>query len=156
MLNPFKLINYSMTLYELRSDLRMTTDDFIIEFGQIALDMAASQGNRIERFSKHTATTIHYTCNRIVSQNGRILATSHEMCYLDNLRLIHYKKNLTKFINGTNSINVQQYTENRQTFLLLNQNVNIDAFDIEPTHQCTSCGNKFCVEGSEISVNLEN
>ena len=40
--------------------------------------------------------------------------------------------------------------------LLLNQNVNIDAFDVKPGHQCTSCDDKLYEEGSEIFVNPEN
>ena len=42
----------------------------------------------------------------------------------------------------TYSIDVQQCIEKlliKQTSLLLNQNVNIDEFDINPGHQCTSC-----------------
>ena len=44
----------------------------------------------------------------------------------------------------------------KQTFLLLNQNVNIDEFDVNPGRQCTSCDYKLCEESSEIFDNLEN
>ena len=40
--------------------------------------------------------------------------------------------------------------------MLLNQNVNIDEFDVNPGHQCISCDYKLCEEGSEIFDNLEN
>ena len=58
-----------------------------------------------------------------------------------------------------NSINVQQCIEKlhiKQTSLLLNQNVNIDEFDVNPGHQCTSCDYKICEESSEMFDNLEN
>ena len=60
---------------------------------------------------------------------------------------------------GTYFINVQYYIEKlhfKQIFLLLNQNVNIDAFDVKLSHQCTSCDYKPYEEGSEIFDNLEN
>ncbi len=41
----------------------------------------------------------------------------------------------------------------KQTSLLLNQNVNIDEFDVNPGHQCASCDHE---KGSEIFDNLEN
>ena len=34
--------------------------------------------------------------------------------------------------------------------------MNIDEFDVNPGHQCTSCGYKLCEEGSEIFDNVEN
>ena len=42
-----------------------------------------------------------------------------------------------------------------QTSFLLNQNVNIDAFDDKSGHQCTFCDYVFCEEGSEIFNNSE-
>ena len=60
---------------------------------------------------------------------------------------------------GIYFINVQQCIEKlpiKQTSLLLNQNVNIDEFDVNPGHQYTSCDYKLCEEGSEILDNLEN
>ena len=56
-------------------------------------------------------------------------------------------------------MNVQQYTEKlhiKQTSLLLNQKINIDAFDVKPGLQCASCDYKLCEESSEIFDNLEN
>ena len=44
----------------------------------------------------------------------------------------------------------------KQISLLLNQNVNIDVFDVKPGHQCTFCDSKLCEEGLEIFDNLEN
>ena len=60
---------------------------------------------------------------------------------------------------GTYFINVQRCFETlyiKQKSLLLNQNVNIDEFDVNPGHQWTSCDYKLCEEGSEIFDNLEN
>ena len=44
----------------------------------------------------------------------------------------------------------------KQTSLLLSQNVNIDAFDVKPSHQWTSCYDKLGEEGSEIFDILKN
>lgn len=41
--------------------------DFIIEFGQMVLDMPDSQNNRIKQLSKHIASTIHHMYIAIVS-----------------------------------------------------------------------------------------
>ena len=60
---------------------------------------------------------------------------------------------------GIYFINVQQCIEKlhiKQTSLLLNQNVNIHEFDVNPGHQYRSCDYKLCEEGSEIFDKLEN
>ena len=44
----------------------------------------------------------------------------------------------------------------KQTSLLKNQNVNIDEFNVNPGHQCTSCDYKLYEEGSEIFDDLKN
>ena len=41
--------------------------DFIIEFGQMVLNMTSSESRHIKQLSKHIATTLHHTCNSIVS-----------------------------------------------------------------------------------------
>ena len=38
---------------------------FIIDFDQMDLNIAGSQGYHIKLLSKHSATTKHYTCNGI-------------------------------------------------------------------------------------------
>ena len=84
------------------------------------------------------------------------------MYYLGNFQLIHKKNNFVNFAKdqvGPIFINVQQCIEKlhiKQTSLLLNQNVNIDEFDVNTGHQCTFCDYKFCEECSEIFDNLEN
>ena len=70
--------------------------------------------------------------------------------------------NLVNFVKdqvALTFINVQQCIEKlniKQTFLLLNQNVNIEEFDVNQGQQCTSCDYKLCEEDSEIFDNLEN
>ena len=61
------------------------------------------------------------------------------MYYLGSFQLIHLKKNLVNFTKFQ-VLDVQQCIEKlhiKQTSLLLNQNVSIDEFDVNPGHQCT-------------------
>ena len=84
------------------------------------------------------------------------------MYYLGQFSTDPLEKEFGKFCQGSGGtyfINVQQCIEKlhiKKISLLLNQNVNIDAFDVNPGHQCTSCDYKLCEEGSEIFDNLEN
>ena len=159
MLRPFKLINNTMTLDKLKSDLWMTANT---EFGKMALNMANSQGNYIKQLSKHTATTIHHTCNGIISLCWHLLATRHKYVLLGQFTTDPLEKEFSKFCQGSEGtyfINIQQCTNKlhiKQTSVLLNQNVNIDAFDVKPGQQFISCDDKLCEEGSEIFDNLEN
>ena len=124
--------------------------------------MAGSQGNRKKQLSQNTATAIHHTCNRIVSLCRYLLATNHKYVLLEQFSTDPLEKEFGKLpqeSGGTNFINVQHCIEKlhiKQTSLLLNQNVNIDEFDVNPGHQCTSCDYKLCEEGSEIFDNLKN
>ena len=114
-------------------------------------NMANSQSNHIKQLSKHTVTTINCICNGIVSLCQHLLATSHIL--LGQFTIDPLEKEFRKLrqrSGGTYFINVQQCIE-KQTSLLLNQNVNIDAFDGKPGHQYTSCE-----EGSEIFDTEEN
>ena len=68
MLSLFKLINYIMILYKLKS--RSSNDtclDFIIEFGKMASDETGSKGSHKNQLSQNTATAIHHTGNEIVN-----------------------------------------------------------------------------------------
>ena len=124
--------------------------------------MTGSQGNHIKQLSKHTATTIHDTCNRIVSLCWHLLATRHKYVLLGQFTTDIIEKEFSIFLEGSGGIyfiNIQQCIEKlhfKQISLLLNQNVNIDTFDIKPAHQCTFCDYKLWKEGSEIFDNLEN
>ena len=115
--------------------------------------MAGSQGNRKKQLSQNTATAIHHTCNRIISLCWHLLATSNKYVLLGQFSTDPLEKEFGNFIN------IQQCIEKlhiKQTSLLLNQNVNIDEFHVNPGHQCTSCDYKLSAEGSEIFDNLEN
>ena len=124
--------------------------------------MAGSQGNHKKRLPQNPATAIHHTCNGIVSLCQHLLATSHKYVLLGQFSTDPFKKEFGKLrqgSGGTDFINVQQCIEKlhiKQTSLLLNQNVNIDKFDVNPGHQCTSCDFKLCEERSEIFDNLES
>ena len=115
-----------------------------------------------KQLSQNTATAIHHTCNEIVSLCRHLFATSHKYVLLKQFSTDPLEKEFGKLregSGGTYFINVQQCIEKqhiKQTSLLLNQTVNIDEFDVNPGHQCTSCDYTLCEEGSEIFDNLEN
>ena len=128
----------------------------------MALNMAGSQGNCKKQLSQNTATVIQHTCHGIVSLCQHLLATSHKYVLLGQFSTDPLEKEFGKLrqgSGGTYLINVQQCIQKldiKQTSLLLNQKVNIEEFDVNPSHQCTSCGYKLYEEGSEIFDNLEN
>ena len=117
--------------------------------------MAGSQSKK--QLSQNTATAIHH-----ISLCRHLLATSHKYVLLGQFSTGLLEEEFGKLrqgSGGTYFINVQQCIEKlyiKQTSLLLNQNVNIDEFDVNPGHQCTSYDYKLCDEGSEIFDNLEN
>ena len=83
----WKILNVeSLQIDKLRNDplqaeIRSPNDtwfDFIIEFVKMVLNMAGSQGNRKKLLFLNTATTIHPTCNGIISVCRHVLGTSHE------------------------------------------------------------------------------
>ena len=124
----------------LQAEIRSPNDtrlDFI-EFGKMALNMADSQGNRKKQLFQNTSTAIHHTWNVIVSLYRHLLATSHKYILLGQFSTDPFEKELGKLrqgSGGTYFINVQQCIEKlhiEQTSLLLNQNVNIDEFDVHP------------------------
>ena len=98
--------------------------------------------------------------NCLVCQH--LLAISHKYVLVGQFSTDPFEKEFGKLHQGsagTNFINVRQCIEKlyiKQTSLLLNQNVNIDEFDVNPGHQSTSCDYKLCEEGSKIFDNLEN
>ena len=124
--------------------------DFTIEIGKMTSNMAGSQGNHKK------------TCNGIVSLCQHFLATSHKYVQLKQFSTDPFVKEIGKLRQRSGStyfINVQQCIEKlhiKKTSLLLNQNVNIDEFDVNAGHQCTSCDYKLCEEGSEIFDHLKN
>ena len=168
----WKILNVkSLQIDKLRNDPRQaeirspndTQLDFIIELGKMAaLNMAGSQSNCIKQLSQNSSTPIHHTCNGIVSLCQHLSATSHKYVLLGQFSTDPLEKEFVKLCQGSGGayfINNQQCIVQlhiKQTSLLLNQNVNIDVFDVNPGHQCTFYDYKLCEEGSEIFDNLEN
>ena len=64
----------------------------------MALNMAGSQGDHIKQLSKYTVTTIHHTCNEIVSLWWHLLPTSHKCVLLGQFTHDLLKKNLVNFV----------------------------------------------------------
>ena len=60
--------------------------------------------------------------------------------------LIEVGNDLIYFINAKN---YYEKPLTMDTSLLLNQNLNIDTFDVKPVHLCTFYANKLCEEGSK-------
>ena len=156
-------MNYVMILYKMKSDLQITPD-LILSLNLIKwlLIWLAVKVIVKKQLSKNTATAIHHTCNGIVCLCQHFLATSHKYVLLGQFSTDPFEKEFGKLCQGSGGtyfVNVQQCIEKlhiKQTSLLLNHNVNIDEFDVNPGHQCTSCDYKLCGEGSEIFDNLEN
>ena len=102
--------------------------------------MAGSQGNRKKQLSQNTATAIHHTCKGIVSLCRHLLATSYKYVLLGQFLNDPLEKEFGKLCQGSGGnyfINVQQCIEKlhiKQMFLLLNQNVNVDEFNVNPGH----------------------
>ena len=79
----------------LQAEIRYLNDswlDFIFDFGQMALNMAGSQGDHIKQLSKHTATSIDHTFNGIVSLCWHLLAISHKYVLLEQSVTDPFKK----------------------------------------------------------------
>ena len=99
----------------------------------------SSQDNHIKQLSKHTITAIHHTCNGIVSLYQHVLATNHKYLLLGQFTTDSWQKEfqLHQGSGATYFIDAQQSLEKlhiKQTSSLLNLNVNIDEFDVNPDH----------------------
>ena len=134
--------------------------DIILEFGNMAKNMAGKQGQRVKQLSKDTSLALYHTCNGFVDLCRHLLNTNHEYdCpgkfttdYLEN----EFGK-LRQGSGGTYFISVQQVIEKlhiKQSSLLLSLNVNIEDFNVESGHECPACSYVLCEEGSEIFDNL--
>ena len=139
-------------------DARLYT---LLEFGDMALNMASEQGKRVKQLSKDTAVAIHHTCYGMVDLCRHLLATTREYVCLGILTTDFLEKEFCKLrqgSGGTYFISVQQVIEKvriKQSSLLLSLNVNIDEFNVESGHECMSCSYFLCEEGSEIFDKLE-
>ena len=129
-----------MILYKLKSDLQMTPD-LILSLNLVKwLLIWLAIKVIIKKLSQNTVTAIHQTGNGIVSLCQHLLATSHKYVLLRQFLTDLLEKEFGKLCQGSGStcfINVQQNVEKlliKQISLLLNQNVNIDEFDVNPGH----------------------
>ena len=129
--------------------------DYLLEFGDMALEMAGTQGKQIKQFSKDTANAIHHTCNGLVDLCRNILSSSHKYVLLGQFTSDHLEKEFGKLrqgCGGTYFLTVQQILEKlsiNQASLLLKLDVEIEEFSVHSGHQCSSCVYKFS-EDSEI------
>ena len=145
----------------LQAEIRSPNDSrlySLIDLNQIALSIAGSQDSRIKQLSKHTATTIHNTCNETDSLSRHLFGTNNKYVLLWQFTTDHLEKNICQGSGVTNFSNVQQCIEKlhiKQTSWLLNQNVKIDSFGVKPDHQCTSCDYKLFAESSQILDNVD-
>ena len=130
--------------------------DYLLEFGDMALEMAGTQGKRIKQFSKDTANAIHHTCNGLVDVCRDLLSSSHKYVLLGQFTSDHLEKEFGKLrqgCGGTYLLTVQQILEKlsiNQASLLLKLDVEIEEFSVHSGHQCFSCVYKFSEEDSEI------
>ena len=140
-------------------DERLST---ILEFGEMAKSMACSvQGNRMKELSKDTALAIHHTCNGVVELCRELLRTSHHYVCLGKFTTDPLEKEFGKLrqgSGGTYFISVQQVLEKlsiKKTSLLLSLQCDIESFNVESGHECSSCGYLLDEKGAEVFDNLE-
>ena len=103
-----------MTLYKLKSDLRMTADLILsLYLVKWLLRWLAVNGNRIKQLSKQTATIVHHICIGIVSLCRHILATGHkyELYWEFTTDALKYFLKLHQGSSGTYFMNVQECIE---------------------------------------------
>lgn len=118
----------------------------VIEFGQMALEMKGPVKKRVKQLTRDTATAIHHTCNGIVNLIKHLLHTSHQYVCPGKFTTDPLEKAYSKLrqgSGGTYFISVQQVIEKHRinkASILLKLNVNIDAFNVESGHECSSCG----------------
>ena len=139
------------------TDVRLDT---ILEFGNMALKMGGPPGKRMKQLSKDTANAIHHTCHGLVELCKHLLATSHKYVLLGQFTTDFLEKEFSKLrqgSGGTAFINVQQIIEKlhiKQASLLLRLKVNIDDFQVQSGHQCSSCDYRLSEEASAVFDNL--
>ena len=133
--------------------------DIILEFGNMAKNMAGNQG-RVKQLSKDTALALYHTCNGLVDLCRHLLNTNHEYVCPRKFTTDYLEKEFGKLRHGSGGtyfISAQQVIEKlhiKQSSLLLSLNVNIEDFNVESEHQCPACSYVLCEEGSEIFDDL--
>lgn len=129
-------------------DERLTT---ILQFGDLAQQMAGRQGKRVKQLTRDTAQAIYHTSNGVVSLCRHLLSTSHQYVLLGQFSTDPLEKEFSKLrqgSGGTYFINVQQIEEktriNRAKLLLsLKSEIPGD----KAGHACDDCG--FTLESDE-------
>ena len=121
-------------------DKRLET---LLEFGDMALNMAGRQGKRQKQFTRDTAQGISHTCKGLVSLSRHLLSISHEYVMLGQFSTDPLEKEFSKLrqgSGGTYFINVQQIVEKTRidkAKLLLTLGADTGAED--PGHKCSDC-----------------
>lgn len=129
-------------------DERLTA---VLQFGDMAQQMAGRQGKRQKQLTRDTAQAIHHTCNGLVSLCRHLLSTSHQYVLLGQFSTDPLEKEFSKLrqgSGGTYFINVQQITEktriNRAKLLLsLRSEITVE----DAGHACSDCD--FTLESDE-------
>ena len=140
------------------SDTRL---DYLKKFGDMSLKMMPKkQGQRVRQLSKDTAKNIHHTCYGLVDLCKHLLSTSHDYVCLGKFTTDYLEKEFGKLrqgSGGTYFISAQQVLEKlhiKQSSLLMSLNIDVDEFNVESGHQCSSCSYLLCEEGAEVFDNL--
>ncbi|GFO33315.1 transposable element p transposase [Plakobranchus ocellatus] len=130
------------------NDERLET---ILNFGNMALQMARKQGKRQKQLTRDTAQAIFHTCNGLISLCRHLLSTSHQYVLLGQFSTDPLEKEFSKLhqgSGGTYFVNVQQIVEktniNKAKLLL---NLKTDIMYDEPGHACSNCD--FAIESDE-------
>ena len=92
-------------------DTRLST---LLQFGDMALQMAGKQGKRQKQLTRDTANAIYHTCNGLVDLCRQLLSTSHQYVLLGQFSSDPLEKEFSKLrqgSGGTYFINVQQVVE---------------------------------------------
>lgn len=148
----WKIVNVRATSMDirLRDPLRASISDpgddrlqTLLNFGEMALEMAGPQGKRQKQLTRDTAKALHHTSNGLVSLCRHLLSTSHTYVLLGQFSTDPLEKEFSKLrqgSGGTYFINVQQIVEKtniNRSKLLLSLKADIDSE--EPGHSCSDC-----------------
>lgn len=125
--------------------------DTVLQFGEMAQQMAGRQGKRQKQLTRDTAKAIHHTCNGLVSLCRHLLRTSHEYVLLGRFSTDPLEKEFSKLrqgSGGTYFINVQQIVEKtRITRAKLMLTLGADLSGEDAGHSCSDCD--FIIERNE-------
>ena len=137
------------------SDERLDT---LLQFGDMAEEMAGRQGTRRKQFTRDTAQAIKHTCYGLVSLCRNLLGNSHEYVCFGHFSTDPLEKEFSKLrqgSGGTYFINVQQIVEktniNKAKLLL-----SLDASQVDNApdsgHACSKC--PFSLQANEQAAEV--